>query len=148
MIEDLRERTKNLTTWADLRKEYFNLGIFGLKDIELEEKFSEADAKIFEKYERGEITKQEFDHLSIELDHEHTRACREISGGSRECDEWLTELDEIVLAHDAGEISAEEYWRLCFELDKKFGLADEEDADIYLGAEDEENFSEQISARV
>lgn len=65
-----------------------------------------------------------------------------------ECDEWLTELDKIVLAHDAGEISAEEYWRLCFELDKKFGLADEEDADIYLGAEDEENFSEQISAHV
>ena len=49
-----------------------------------------------------------------------------------ECQAWLDELGELMDARDAGKIDADEYCRLCFELDKKYGIADEEDAELYL----------------
>ena len=53
-----------------------------------------------------------------------------------ECQSWLKELGELMDARDAGEINVKEYCRLCFELDRKYGLADEEDAELYLGEEE------------
>ena len=53
-----------------------------------------------------------------------------------ECQIWLKELGELMDARDAGKLNVKEYCRLCFELDKKYGLADEEDAELYLGEEE------------
>jgi len=53
-----------------------------------------------------------------------------------ECQAWLKELGELMDARDAGKLNVKEYCRLCFELDKKYGLADEEDAELYLGEEE------------
>ena len=50
--------------------------------------------------------------------------------------EALKELGELMDARDAGKLNVKEYCRLCFELDKKYGLADEEDAELYLGEEE------------
>lgn len=54
-----------------------------------------------------------------------------------ECKAWLDELGKLMDARDAGEITVKEYCRLCFELDKKYGLADDEDTDLYLNADDD-----------
>ena len=53
-----------------------------------------------------------------------------------DCQAWLEELGKLMDARDAGKITVKEYCRRCFELDKKYGLADDEDADLYF---DEEN---------
>ncbi len=60
-----------------------------------------------------------------------------------DCQQWLNEFDKLIAARDAGKISAAEYCRLCFELDKKYGLAEAEDADLYL-IDDEEIRDEKI----
>ena len=63
-----------------------------------------------------------------------------------DCKKWLNEFAELIDARDTGKITADKYCRLCFELDKKYGLADEEDIDLYLNNDDdlEEDFSGQI----
>ena len=71
-----------------------------------------------------------------------------------ECDNWLSELGILMDKLDSGEITEKEYLKLCFELDKKYNLAEEDDADFYLATENDEvenlveeenNFSEQIA---
>ena len=59
-----------------------------------------------------------------------------------ECQAWLDELGKLMDARDAGKITAKEYCRRCFELDKKYELADDEDADFYLNADDDDEASD------
>lgn len=61
-----------------------------------------------------------------------------------ECQAWLNELGKLMDARDAGKLNVKEYCRLCFELDKKYGLADEEDAALYLGEDDEPDADEDV----
>lgn len=63
-----------------------------------------------------------------------------------ECNAWLDKLGKLMDARDAGKITAEEYCWLCFELDKKYGIATDEDAERYLGTDAEEIFPARISA--
>ena len=44
---------------------------------------------------------------------------------------------------DAGEITQKEYRKLCFELDKKYNLAEDNDADFYLSEENENLVEEE-----
>lgn len=68
-----------------------------------------------------------------------------------ECDKWLAELGILMDKLDAGEITQKEYRKLCFELDKKYNLAEDNDADFYLDkenenlVEEENNFSGQVA---
>ena len=64
-----------------------------------------------------------------------------------ECQDWLKELGKLMDARDAGKINVDEYCRLCFELDKKYGLADEDDAELYFEevGEDENNFTARFA---
>lgn len=67
------------------------------------------------------------------------------------CDKWLAELGILMDKLDAGEITEKDYRKLCFELDKKYNLVDDKDADFYLTSENENlieaenNFSGQIA---
>ena len=141
--EELNELTQNVTTWKELKNVYTEFGVITSKEIEMSEKFSKLDNIFFQKRERGEISELEYNRITIELDHEHTRACSELYDAEHgvnpdekcEIDEWLEELDKIIAARDADKISTEEYWRRCFELDKKFNFAYDEDAKFYLGEE-------------
>ena len=68
-----------------------------------------------------------------------------------DCDKWLAELGILMDKLDAGEITKKEYRKLCFELDKKYNLADNSDAKFYLAeenenlVEEENNFSGQFA---
>ncbi len=55
-----------------------------------------------------------------------------------ECDKWLAELGILMDKLDAGKITEQEYRNLCFELDKKYNLAKDTDADFYVGTENDE----------
>ena len=55
------------------------------------------------------------------------------------CQAWLDELGKLMDARDTGKISVGEYCRLCFELDKRYGLAEDEDAELYLNGDTETN---------
>lgn len=55
-----------------------------------------------------------------------------------ECDNWLSELGILMDKLDSGKITEKEYLKLCFELDKKYNLAEENDADFYLETENNE----------
>ncbi|MBQ7197928.1 MAG: hypothetical protein IJS29_01565 [Selenomonadaceae bacterium] len=55
-----------------------------------------------------------------------------------ECDKWLDELGKLMDEFDAGKINEMEYRKLCFELDKKFNIADDNDEDFYLNSNDDE----------
>ena len=55
-----------------------------------------------------------------------------------ECQNWLNELGKLMDARDTGKIDVNEYCRLCFELDKKYGIADDEDAELYLNDEEDD----------
>lgn len=55
-----------------------------------------------------------------------------------ECDKWLDELGKLMDEFDAGKITEMEYRKLCFELDKKFNIADDNDEDFYLNLNDDE----------
>ena len=68
------------------------------------------------------------------------------SAEQAECDEWLAELSNLMDARDAGKITLDEYCALCFELDKKYGIATDDDAERYLDIDAEENFPARISA--
>lgn len=60
-----------------------------------------------------------------------------------ECDKWLAELGILMDKLDAGEITQKEYRKLCFELDKKYNLAEDNDADFYLSEENENLVEEE-----
>jgi len=142
--EELHELTKGVRTWDELKAIYIKVGIITPAEIDIDEKFSRISNIIFQKRERGEITELEYNRMMIELDHEQTRAYSELYDKEHgepaekcEIDYWIEELDKIIAARDANKISTEEYWRLCFELDKKYFYADEDDAKIYLGEENE-----------
>lgn len=55
-----------------------------------------------------------------------------------ECDNWLSELGILMDKLDSGEITEKKYLKRCFELDKKYNLAEENDADFYLATENDE----------
>lgn len=68
-----------------------------------------------------------------------------------ECAKWLDELGKLMNEFDAGKITEYEYRKLCFELDKKFGIADDADEDFYLtddydgiDEEDDEDFQANV----
>ena len=48
------------------------------KEIALSDEFVKKTAILIERYERGEISKQEYDRLVEELDDEHTEACSQL----------------------------------------------------------------------
>ena len=60
-----------------------------------------------------------------------------------DCDKWLAELGILMDKLDAGEITKKEYRKLCFELDKKYNLAEDNDADFYLSEENENLVEEE-----
>ena len=60
-----------------------------------------------------------------------------------ECDKWLAELGILMDKLDEGEITQKEYRKLCFELDKKYNLAEDNDADFYLSEENENLVEEE-----
>lgn len=60
-----------------------------------------------------------------------------------ECDKWLAELGILMDKLDAGEITQKEYRKLCFELDKKYNLAEDNDAVFYLSEENENLVEEE-----
>ncbi len=60
-----------------------------------------------------------------------------------ECDKWLAELGILMDKLDAGEITQKEYRKLCFELDKKYNLAEDNGADFYLSEENENLVEEE-----
>ena len=72
-----------------------------------------------------------------------------------ESEKWLAELGKLMDKLDADEITEKEYRKLCFELDKKYNLAEDSDADFYLAdgndseienlIEEENNFSGQVA---
>ncbi|MBQ9486712.1 MAG: hypothetical protein IJU91_02780 [Selenomonadaceae bacterium] len=140
--EYLTERTKGLTAWEDLRKVYVEIGAITPADIANDKIFSAAEGILIDKHERGEITDLEFNRMSIELDHEHTRSCVQrydeestLAGKpvqKCEWDFWLDELDEIIAQRNAGKITDDEYWHKCFDLDKKYYFADDDDGHLYF----------------
>lgn len=133
----------------------FEKEMFTSKEIAISEKFLKLNEIILQKRDNGEITELEFNRMSIELDHEHTRACSELYDEEHgvnpdekcEIDEWLEKLDKIIAERNANKITVTEYWQRCFELDKKYFLADEDDAKLYLGdtktGETDSNFDEE-----
>lgn len=152
-LEEINARTKGVTTWEELKKIYLEIGVITPRDLERDEIFNKAEGILIERHERGEINDLEYSRLIIELEHGHTRACSQLYDEEfgapeehSEVDEWLAELDKIIAARNTGKISIDEYWRLCFELDKKYYFADEDDAVLYLDIDAEENFPARISA--
>lgn len=134
------------------------------KENALDDEYMEKFLELFSKRERGEISDEEYKSLVEEMDNEWLEASErlydeEFGGGlilrnkltcwkdvrdkfmtpqeQVECQTWLDELGKLMNARDAGEINAKEYCRLCFELDKKYGLADDEDADFYLNTDND-----------
>ena len=55
-----------------------------------------------------------------------------------ECDKWLAEFGKLLDKRDSGEITEMEYRKLCFELDKKQGIAEDVDENSYLYGDDED----------
>ena len=150
--EELYDLTKGVKTWDELKNTFIKLGLITPKEIEMDENFSKLDKIIFQKRERGEITELEYNRMNIELEHENTRACSKLydeengvnTDDKCEIDEWLEELDKIIAARNTNKITLTEYWKLCFELDKKYGFAYDDDATIYLGYEDNSETESQI----
>lgn len=135
---------------------------FTEKENALHDEYMEKFRALFDRRDSGEISSEECERLAEELDDEHTEAFSRLydeehgdkknseltywsdvrdefmtAQEQAECQDWLAELGKLMEARDAGKINVKEYCRLCFELDKKYGIADDEDAELYL-AEDED----------